>query len=686
MEPRSQETDNTSQSFNSAAPLATVSCNICRLRKVACDHHNPCANCVRRNEVCSYLTSTSRRTRGPGKHNRKELLKKIDRMEALIKVYATAQRDSPSLDNSNPEVPTGNKVSESTPSPIIHDHSSPSGSQNGGVSLIFKEGKSAYTTDALFAELSSQIEDIHTLLDEDHLEIDHEEQASIDSAHQVLSLGPSFLPGIGNLNIDVQYEQLDPPHVFFLWRAYLRNVDSMIKLLHTPTVQTIIEAIAQNRCTASPDLNALLCAIYFAAITSLTDDELYLMFGENRSQMFPRYKSRLEQALNRANLLNTKHLTTLQAFVLLIFCSRTIMPVQYVWMLTGLAIRIARVLGLHRDGELFQLPPFECEMRRRLWWQICFLEVKSSEESGSEISITEDSFDTKLPLNINDEDIHPDSTELPPEQCGVTDLSLTLIRLELLPTELSLHQKLKSLAPEDLPQCEELLKHKYEQIHTKYMNGPGVDDPRNTIAAAILDVVTKKISLRLHQRVLCSKQSEIPSLEMQDLLFHKSLELLESTEFLHTESSISHWEWHSRRNIQWHAIVFVLLQLCTRDSSPLMERAWKTLDIALSQEVEAVIKMEGGLHYQLIIRLLKRAKARRQQELMKSQTTPLYSNEMSDSSQAQPVTGNIGLPQAFSPLGFELGATSSSWEIGIGDQANIWETWLDGDGNLPTFC
>ncbi|RFU32449.1 hypothetical protein B7463_g3886, partial [Scytalidium lignicola] len=604
-------------------------------------------------------------------------------MEALIKTHAATHRNDPSLGHSTSNVPLRNQASETSLAAVVQSQPSPPGSRKGSTRLIFKEGKSTYTTDALFAELSSQIEDLHTLLDDDTLDYDQEDHISSDSAFQILSPATSFIPGLSNINVDAQYVQLESSHIRFLWRAYLRNVDPMIKLLHVPSIQAIIEDTVQNRSVSS-DINALLWAIYFAAITSLTDDEVYLMFGEKRSQMFPLYKSRLEQALSRANLLNTKHLTTLQAFVLLILCSRSTMPAQNVWILTGLAIRIAKVLGLHRDGELFQLPPFECEMRRRLWWQICYLEVKSSEESGCELCLSEDSFDTKLPLNINDEDIHPESTEPPTERIGLTDMSLSMVRCELIPIEISLLHKMKSITSEDLSRCEALIQHKCKQIHDKYFDGPGVHDPKATAAAAVMDVIAKKISLKLYQQLLCTNQFEVPSLEIQDLLFNKSLDLLESSELLQTDNSITHWSWQSRRNVQWHAIVFTLLQLCTRESAPQIERAWRYLDAAFSRDVEAIEKNEDGLHYQLILRLFKRAKARKNQESNKDQVTPLYNNGTADVHQDSTTLDSIDLPQCFTPFKFDPEVTNS-WEIGIGDQANIWETWLDGDINFAPY-
>jgi hypothetical protein len=37
------------------------------------------------------------------------------------------------------------------------------------------------------------------------------------------------------------------------------------------------------------------------------------------------------------------------------------------WPLFGMIVSIALNMGLHRDGSLFNLDPYETEMRRRLW-------------------------------------------------------------------------------------------------------------------------------------------------------------------------------------------------------------------------------------------------------------------------------------------------------------------------------
>lgn len=99
--------------------------------------------------------------------------------------------------------------------------------------------------------------------------------------------------------------------------------------------------------------------------------------------------------------------------------------------LLGMAIRIAQRIGLHRDGAQFGLSPFEVEMRRRLWWQLAAFDKRLGEISGSSSTALTMGADTKLPLNINDADLHVDAKEPPAPHTGPTEMLFALTRAEL---------------------------------------------------------------------------------------------------------------------------------------------------------------------------------------------------------------------------------------------------------------
>lgn len=90
-------------------------------------------------------------------------------------------------------------------------------------------------------------------------------------------------------------------------------------------------------------------------------------FGLAKSDLNLKYRIGLEHALAKADFLNTPDLVLVQAFGLFLCLLRRHESPRFVWMMTGLLIRMAQALGLQRDGAQFDhLTPYEIEMRRRV--------------------------------------------------------------------------------------------------------------------------------------------------------------------------------------------------------------------------------------------------------------------------------------------------------------------------------
>ncbi len=98
------------------------------------------------------------------------------------------------------------------------------------------------------------------------------------------------------------------------------------------------------------------------------------------------------------------------------------------WISSGVAIRLAQSIGLHRDGTHLKLSVFATEIRRRLWWQVRMLDIASAEDCGFIPSHIYGE-DILLPLNINDEDISPTDTDWPSERDSFTSMTYSLIRV-----------------------------------------------------------------------------------------------------------------------------------------------------------------------------------------------------------------------------------------------------------------
>ena len=109
-----------------------------------------------------------------------------------------------------------------------------------------------------------------------------------------------------------------PAQLITLCHCYQRNVDPMGKILHIPSLRRLVMSAAAN-VEAIPSGNyveALLFAMYYAAITSLSQEECLQKFHDGKNSLLARYRSGTESALSNANLLSTKEIGTLQALVI----------------------------------------------------------------------------------------------------------------------------------------------------------------------------------------------------------------------------------------------------------------------------------------------------------------------------------------------------------------------------------
>ena len=100
-----------------------------------------------------------------------------------------------------------------------------------------------------------------------------------------------------------------------LWRVYLRDVHPFFKLINVPAChQTISHASKRFQSLSASDA-ALLTAVIYLSVNSLTDEVCKTMMQEDKPALLVRCRQETERALARAKLLATESLKVLQAFV-----------------------------------------------------------------------------------------------------------------------------------------------------------------------------------------------------------------------------------------------------------------------------------------------------------------------------------------------------------------------------------
>lgn len=274
------------------------------------------------------------------------------------------------------------------------------------------------------------------------------------------------------------------------------------------------------------------------------------------------------------------------------------------WAFTGVAVRCGQRMGLHRDGESLGLPPFDTEMRRRLWWQIVILDCRTAELAGTGVSVMANLWDTRIPLNINDSDLSPDMQQLPKEHAGPTEMMHCLLRYsigQVLRSPGSFNafdgawQRLSSstvpLAEKDgaIDELENLIQDKF----LKYC------DP--TIPLHLMTSMLGRAaiaSMRLvahHPRQYPDKGAHL-SQDEKEKLFAISLKVIEIDNLAHSTKSLHRFLWHGRAYFQWHAFIYLMSELCVRTLGEQVEKAWQQVNEALGNHFEHIDASTNALN------------------------------------------------------------------------------------------
>lgn len=424
-----------------------------------------------------------------------------------------------------------------------------------------------------------------------------------------------------------------PPanQILTYWEVYKENVDPLVKILHRPCTEKTLSDAAKDLDHISKPLECMMFSIYFAAVTSLSDEDCMNMTGMEKGSALTKYRFAFEQAMARAGFLSTTELVILQAFTIFLICVRRHDDTRFVWTLTGLLVRLAQSLGIHRDGEQFGLSPYETEMRRRLWWTLIHLDIRASEDHGSDPTILDQSFDTRFPLNINDEDINSSMEEPPSEHEGATEMMFDLIRFTVSTTARRI-----SYSPPGPGKCpdkanvftlehkERLIEELHQHVEKKYLRHCDMNVPLHWVAGTVTRLVLAKMWLIVHHPLQREDfDSKELSEETKDRLFRTSVDIIQWSNVLENDASTKKWGWLFRTYVQWHAIAFVLSQLCIRTKGPEADRAWQVINEIFSDNNIHLSKQKRGMLFKPLRKLMARAKVARARELDQRQMFPL---------------------------------------------------------------
>lgn len=631
--------------------LHSRSCVTCRKRKVKCDKRHPCSNCNKAAIECVFP--------GPGRAPRRsrkapdtELLARLRRLEGVVQSLGKGDDENDetviepvNVKNAKPQATQTNEAEGVEPRKTCgivgaHDvhpawppetrkgHKGTDSMVKEFGRLVVDEGRSRYVSNKFWNSLSEEVAEMQDILDDPTDEED--DYPSPGSGSSASANHQGFIFSFSSTILSLRNFHPREEQIPTYWNIYKTNVDPVIKLFHIPFHENMISQASQDLDHISKPLEVFVFTIYYAAITSLSAEDCIRHLGLERQAALRKYRFAVEQALARAGFLSTQDFVVLQSMLLFLTCVRRSDDTRYVWTLTGLLIRLAQAQGCHRDGHQFDLSPFDTEMRRRLWWQICTLDVRASEDHGCDPSIIEQSFDTKFPLNINDEDISPTMKDPPEEHEGATEMTFDLIRYSVSTTVRRL-----SYAPPGPGPCrtrnaglsledkEHMIEDLHQYLEKKYLRHCDTTIPLRWVAATVARLIMAKMWLIVHHPFSRSDRGAGLPQQTRDRLFLTSIEVIEFSRLLETEKTTLKWGWLFRTYVQWHALAFVLSQLCIRTTGSEVDKAWRVIEGVFDDWGGTVLSNQRGMLWKPLRKLMVKARTERSKGLQKQAMFPL---------------------------------------------------------------
>lgn len=198
--------------------------------------------------------------------------------------------------------------------------------------------------------------------------------------------------------------------------AYITMSEGLYRVIHVPSFRTEYEAFWRQRGVSDAFLPRLMCMLSLGA--RFETDKRGLSHDRSDGIHAPTACNLARAWLDGLRGKQLVDMDTLQCEVLLLHATRMMSSKnQDSWMQLGSIVRMAMIMGLHRDPDEFpQIRPFYAELRRRLWYTIMDMDLHVALASNLPCSVRENEYTCRPPGNLDDTDIYPEMTKLPPSK------------------------------------------------------------------------------------------------------------------------------------------------------------------------------------------------------------------------------------------------------------------------------
>jgi hypothetical protein len=238
------------------------------------------------------------------------------------------------------------------------------------------------------------------------------------------------------------------------------------------------------------------------------------------------------------------------------------------------------------------MTPVEVHVRRLIWHQLGFLDLRTCEAHGPRPQIRKDTFDTKLPLNVNDADLLDSITPVTSKSTW-TDMTFTIIRFECTNMRRTLWFDRPRVEKKQISLTSVLAKiEDFRSTMQKKYSFLDERDPIQRYAAIYLKVVFSGMHVGILHRYHNSVSTAIPP-RLRQIIISSGTTQTEASIQLETIPEFHLWAWYTGAFQQWHTAFLLLIEIWIYPRRKEADRIWACLDYVfhcspeLSREVKA---------------------------------------------------------------------------------------------------
>ncbi|KAK3720631.1 hypothetical protein LTR37_003680 [Vermiconidia calcicola] len=597
-----------------------TSCLECRRRKLKCDKQAPCTNCTRFKRDCLYLAPSA----DPSSQQKlADIKEKMGMLEKTLEREVAGQQSKAHLGGAKVTRPTddpglthveGDEDDEAgaedeeglEPTPLaaldnVYEDNADDELMDLGVQMgkmRISERIGGWIRPKLVAELTDTLEDVQSgkwqaardgafpsntdlRPGQAHTRIQASPKSYIGPGPDYIAPASSFFfPGT-NMNTTLLDYLPSKNAADELVAQYFDAVHYVARAVHRPTFEaqyTLFWGQIATGTEPMPSQQAIIFAALFTAAVSMTEDKVSQRFGASKAQLVDSLRSGTEMALSKANFLRTTKTDTMQAFVMYLIPLIRAEVSRAHSALVGTAIRLAECMGLHRDGTHYNMNPVEVHVRRMIWHQLCFLDMRTCEATGPRPQIRKDDYDTRYPLNVDDADLLelPAATDDKPYW---TDMTLFRIRCEYVDLRRQLWFDIVQLDKKKKSLTSTLVKIQKTRSYLMDLYLPMINEtiPFQAFAKHVLMLGVYGCFIQVLHRYLFSTTQRMPD-RLRQILIEAGVTQMENAIALETKPELAAWSWYKGAFNQYHSALLLMVEVYAYPMRKDAARIWKSLD------------------------------------------------------------------------------------------------------------